>query len=561
MRVLARYLFWMIGQEKKWLTAGLLLSIVTAICMIGLLSLSGWFIAASAIAGISVTSMYAFNYMLPATGVRFFALTRIASRYGERVISHDATLRLLAKLRVTTYQHLEPLAPAYLLKYRVGDLLNRVITDINTLDNVYLKLLTPVIVTTVISVLLLFYLHFFSAVVAWVTFLILLIAVLLLPAIAYYLSKQPGQRLVMAHSSLRQQIIIACQYLSELLCLNQWQTQAMNIEQSHRHWLRLQQQLLLVKATTQALLQIVTGIAIISALCLAIPLVNQQQLASANLALLVLTLLVAFEVIAVLPLAWQFLPQTIRAALRLQDIAQQQPAVIFNTTNHVDMNQPTIQLQQVSFSQQNQVIIKQLNMSIPFQSHIYLTGETGCGKTTLAYLLNRFYDVSSGNILLNDKNIKNISEQTLRETICYIEQRPHLFNTTIRENLLLAKPNASDVELYHALQLVELDQLVCKLPQGIDTWVNETGSRFSGGQIRRLCIARALLRDNPIMIFDEPGESLDIALAQRILSNIHQYLADRTVIIITHQLNLIATHKVIHLTNQAESNYYHCHKQ
>ena len=139
MRILFRYILLMLKAEKKWLAIGLLLSLFTAFAVIGLLSLAGWFIAASAIAGLTTASAYAFNYILPATGVRFFALTRIASRYGERVISHDTTFKILAKLRVNFYQKIEPLAPAYLLKYRAGDLLSRVITDIDTLDNLYLK--------------------------------------------------------------------------------------------------------------------------------------------------------------------------------------------------------------------------------------------------------------------------------------------------------------------------------------------------------------------------------------------------------------------------------------
>lgn len=527
----------LIREHYSWLSLGLLLSLITVVCGIGLLSLAGWFISAAAFAGLTAATAMNFNYFFPAAGVRFFALARIAGRYGERVVNHNTTFKILADLRVWFYQKLEPLAPAYFIQYQSGDLLNRIVSDIDALDNLYLRVVTPGLIALIITGLVFLLLHFFAMSIAWVVLLTLVIAIFLVPIFISRLGQKPGRNITLTTGILRTQIIENLQNLSELLVFNQTNTCLEKMQLNDAILIKNQTVMSYIQGCSNLLINLLSNVTVWLGLIIGIALVHQQQLNGANLALIVFTILATFEVVQPLPVAFQYLGKTKAAAKRLLAITNSKPLVKFvaqskQKPKNYDIEFKNVSLQYPSSPQQ---VLHDINLHIKQNENIAIVGKTGSGKTSLINLLARFWEPSSGSIEIGGVNINELSETDLRNTMTIISQKPHIFNTSLRNNLLLAKPNATEEELQHALEIAQLLDVVKQLPEGLDTWMGEHGTRFSGGQIRRLAIARAILHNAPIVIFDEPTEGLDQQMATNLLKTLTTYFANTTLIIITHQ--------------------------
>ncbi|MGJ3501155.1 putative ABC transporter ATP-binding protein [Piscirickettsia salmonis] len=525
------------------MSLGLLFGLLTVIAGVGLLSLSGWLISASAGAGLAMATALAFNYYLPGGAVRAFSLIRILGRYGERVVTHEATLRILTTLRVWFYQKIEPLAPAGLLTSRSGDLLSRIISDIDTLDEAYLRVVGPFLIAVLLSIILLLFLHFFSIEIAWCVFLLMVLSGFCVPLLALRLGHATGGSLVTELAQLRIHCIDSTQGLMELLSFGRERRAFAQLQIRQGRLLRLQARMNQIDALSQALILLFTGLALWLALYLGVQLVLAQQLNGVNLALIAFAVLAAFEVIMPLPLAFQYLGRTGKAISRLLNLAEQQPAVLFtqdgiNTNKSLDSSgNYSIEFDQVNFAYPGrEAIFDNFNLCVHQGEKVVIVGSTGAGKTTLIQLLTRVFDPDSGMIKVGDNNLKDFSEPALRNLMGTVSQRSYLFNMSVRDNLLLAKPAASDEALNLALKTVQLFDVVQQLPEGLDTWVGEHGSRFSGGQIRRIAVARALLADHPIVLLDEPTEGLDPLTADEFMKSLITLMAGRTVLLITHRL-------------------------
>jgi ATP-binding cassette subfamily C protein CydC len=284
-------------------------------------------------------------------------------------------------------------------------------------------------------------------------------------------------------------------------------------------------------------------------LVIGIPLVQNNKITGAELAMIVLLIIVAFEQLLPLPFAFLSLGKSKAAADRLLEIARTKPAVAFS--ENITTKQHDIEFKNVSFSYPNNIIstIENFNLSIPSGMHIAIRGDSGSGKTTIANLLARIWDPVRGEITIGGINIKNFSENTLRKTISFVTQYVHIFNATVRDNLTLMQDDFSDDTLFSVLKKVNLDNYLRKLPNGLNTIMGEFGKNFSGGQIRRISIARALLVNAPILILDEPSTGLENALIQDIWKNCEADLKNKTVIVITHDKELLKNlHQTLFLT-------------
>ncbi len=528
-------------SKKQWLylSLGILLSTITIIASIGLLSVAGYLICGAAIAGFTMTAA-TYNYLLPATAVRFFALIRIISRYGDRVLTHEATFRILKDLRVWFYKILEPLAPGYLLTHRSGDLLNRMITDIDALDKVYLRLLTPFFSCFILVILTGLFLYFFSTDISLYVTVLLLIATIITPYFAFYLGKIPGQNVLTNLALLRINVIELSNYLMDLILYGKVQQRIDCLLTQNFALLQQQQRQALIRGMINAWISILTSLSLLVVLLIGIPMVNEQQLAGANLGLLVLLVFAVFEAVNALPQACQYIGETTLAANRIIELTQSKPAVQFGNANfNLDDYQFSFKNIRFQYPGNPRKIFDNFSLNLSFGTHTAIIGSTGVGKSTLAYLATRCFDPNAGEIVLGQRSLKLFSEDQLRENICYVSQNSHLFHTSIRENLLIAKPTAVDDELLAALQMVNLKEEVLQLPDQLNSIVGEFGKQFSGGQIRRLALARAFLKAAPITILDEPLEGVDAATAAIIWKNLGNYFSGKTLIVITHQLKHI----------------------
>ncbi|HAU5638834.1 heme ABC transporter ATP-binding protein/permease CydC [Citrobacter amalonaticus] len=537
MRALLPYLT--LYKRHKWmLTLGIVLAIITLLASIGLLTLSGWFLSASAVAGFA--GIYSFNYMLPAAGVRGAAITRTAGRYFERLVSHDATFRVLQHLRIHTFSKLLPLSPAGLARYRQGELLNRIVADVDTLDHLYLRVISPLVGAFVVIMVVTIGLSVLDVTLACTLGGVMLLTLFIMPPVFYRAGKTTGQNLTHLRGQYRQQLTAWLQGQAELTIFGASDRYRAQMEATELQWHEAQRRQSELTALSQALMLLIGAVAILLMLWMAAGGVGGNAQPGALIALFVFCALAAFEALAPVTGAFQHLGQVIASAMRITELTEQKPEVTFPTDVSDVPVQVTLTLRDVSFSypEQAQKALDSLSLQVNPGEHIAILGRTGCGKSTLLQLLTRAWDPQQGEILLNGRPIATLNEATLRKTISVVPQRVHLFSATLRDNLLLAAPDASDEQLADTLRRVGLEKLLDDA--GLNSWLGEGGRQLSGGELRRLAIARALLHDAPLMLLDEPTEGLDATTESQMLELLTEVMREKTLLMVTHRLRGLA---------------------
>lgn len=522
--------------KKHWfgLSLGMLLAILTVFASIGLLTLSGWFLSAAAVAGLTI-ARETFNYMLPGAFVRGFAMGRTAGRWGERVVSHDATFKLLTDLRIFFFSKLAPLIPGRISNLRDADLLNRLVADVDAMDHVYLRLISPVIVGTLGIAGLTALICWFDMVLGLTLGGILLILLLSWPVLFYKLGKRNGSELTLHKAQLRVSTLDWIQGYSELMLFG--------AETRYREAILTAQDKLMknqfinahFSGLAQGLLLLANGWTIVLMLWLAADGVG-GQMPDPMVALVAFATMASVELLMPIAGAFQHLGQTLTSARRLNDVILSEPDVQFSTSPITHSESYDIHYQNVSFHypDSEQTVVKNVNLHIPAQHRIAIVGQTGSGKSTLLQLLTRYWDVQQGTISIAGEPITQWSESQLRKAISVVSQRVDILNGSLRDNLLMASPDATDEKLADTLVLVGLERLLEET--GLDTWLGDGGRQLSGGEKRRVGIARALLHNAPILLLDEPTEGLDKQTEQQIIQLFEQHFEGKTVIFITHRL-------------------------
>lgn len=527
------------------LFGGLILMVVGLSASIGLLTLSGWFLAAAAIAG---TTLF-FNFFYPSAGVRGLAIGRTVSRYFEKVVTHDATFQILAKLRVMIFSKIIPLSPAVLSRYRNSELLNRLVADVDTLDSLYLRLIAPFISALAVIAFLMLGLSFIDPTISYFIGGTLTLLLIVIPIIFYQLGNKFGEDLTQSRSQYRIQFIEYIQAQAELMLFNADQKIKQNLNNTEKKWQQYQAQETKLSALSSAILLFANGCIILATIWLA----AATNLGTGNfhlalIALLGFSALASFEILMPIGTAFLHLGQVIAAAKRVDDIINQQPLVTFNGQQQLNLtsstSEPLIYFDQVSFSypsyfstieEQTVLSLNKINLSIYSQQKIAILGKTGSGKSSLLKLLVRDYDPNLGKITISGQILTEYQEESLRQNICLLTQKIHIFSDSLRNNLLLANPNATEEQLKTVLEQVGLNYLL-EQTEGLDLWLGDGGRPLSGGEQRRLGIAQILLSPAPILLLDEPTEGLDRETEHKILNLLLQHCANKTLIMVTHRL-------------------------
>lgn len=526
-------------RHHLWqLVLGIILAITSLAASIGLLSLSGWFLAASALVGSSLL----FNFFYPSSGVRGLAIGRTVSRYFERLVTHDGTFKVLAILRVAVFRKLIPLSPAGLSRYRNSELLNRLVADVDTLDTLYLNLISPFVSAVMVIVFMAIGLSFVSPLLALVICGSLTALLLIFPFVFYKLGQKLGKTAIVSRATYRSQFIEWVQLNAEFLLFGVQQQTKEKLQHTEKQWLHAQSRESQLAGWSNALLIafngiLVTAVIYLSATAINVPTADEP---AALIALVVFCILASLEILSPIGIAFLHLGQVIAAAERLNEITEQQPLVAFNGTaqwQKIEKNQPIVHFKQVSFRYPNRLekTLNELSFEILAGQKVAILGKTGSGKSTIFQLLVRNYDATSGQISLNFCNIADYPESTLRERIVTLSQRVHIFSSTLKDNLKMGNPQASDDELFSVLNQVGLSHLTEQ--EGLNLWLGEGGRPLSGGEQRRLGLARLLLSPAEIVLLDEPTEGLDRETEQQILQLIFQHCENRTLLMITHRMS------------------------
>ena len=548
MRDLAR-LVRLILPHWRWALAGIAISLAALLANMALLALSSWFIASMAIAG-SVGAVM--EYGLPAAAVRALALVRAGGRYAERLVNHNTTFRVLSGLRVWFFQRIEPLAPAQLADYRSGDLLSRIRADVDALEDFHVRGVVPAVVALLAAACVVPWLLRYDWRLAAIDASALTAAGVLFPLVLKRLAGRPGREKVALAADLRASVVEEVQGLAELVALGAIDAHERKISETSREMDRRQRALASLQGAGDAGLVAASSLAVWGAAAVLAPLVGAGLIARADMAMLSVFMLASFEAVMPLPTVIQRAGEMAAAARRLFEIIDARPAVaepeaeagkgraaapIAAPPARLGLAVRTLRFR---YSADRPLVFDALSFDVPPGGRTAITGPTGAGKSSLVSLLLRFWEYEGGSISLVDesggmRDLRSLGGDAARRLFSMAPQMPHLFHTSIRENLRIASPEASDPDLLAALEAAQLGDLVSRLPEGLDTEVGEAGRELSAGEIRRIAVARALLKSAPFLILDEPTEGLDDPTADALLAAVLENCQDRTLLILSHR--------------------------
>jgi thiol reductant ABC exporter CydC subunit len=497
---------------------------------IALLATSGYLISRAAQRPMII------SLMVTIVAIRAFGITRATLRYAERLASHDLALRQLARLRVRFFTALAPLVPGQLRGTSRGDLLARFVGDVDTLQDVYLRVLIPTLVALVVTL--------GTAAAGWLMLrtvgLVLLLALIVTAVLSSWASAivaaASGRNQAPVRAALTGQLVEAIDGSAELALAGRTQERVTTLGAIDARLARLGRRDALAGALASGLHSLLTGIGLLALLVVGIGGVRSGAMPGVLLAATAFLFLGACESVAPLPTAARRARSCAAAASRLEEICLKRPAVLDPAVARRASGGGALALRGVtmSYGTDEDTVLERVDLRLGAGARVALTGPSGAGKTTLAELLVRFHDPQQGTVTLDRIDVRELSQDELRSAVLLCGQDAHLFNTTVRENLLIARRGATDAEIWSALELVELDGWTAGLPDRLDTRVGQQGELVSGGQRQRLSLARALLSDARFLILDEPVAHLDAPLARRVIARVLAGAGSRGVLVITH---------------------------
>nr|WP_321462015.1 thiol reductant ABC exporter subunit CydC [uncultured Cohaesibacter sp.] len=520
-----------------WIALGVFLSLITALANVTLMAISGWFIAAMALAGLAGVTM---NYFTPAAIIRAMAITRTVGRYAERLVTHEATLRLVAELRRWFYDRMEPLAPAGLQGMKSGDIFSRIGADITTLENFYLRVLVPALVAIIAVPIFCIFAGYFSTGLAVALIIFYFLGGILTPWLIHHFGREAASKQVLEAADMRASLVEGQQALREMLVYGREEDYRKLIDEQSGRLCSSQLRLAKLQAASQSALTLAASLAMFAALWFIIPKVSDGTFEGPILPMLMLFAMASFEVIVPLPVAIRAFIETQVAAKRLFGLTDQSPkGVSARGQDAIDGKPsvtPTLALKDVSLAYEDggKSAFDHISLVVEPGERVAIIGPSGVGKSSIINALVGFWPLTGGEILIDGQPHSRFTAESLRSHFAVAPQKPHLFNSTLKGNLLVANPDATEAMLQKVLDQVQLSDFVSSEPEGIETFVGEAGGTLSGGQIRRLSIARALLSPAPILVLDEPGEGLDPQMERDILNRILDEETGRSILLITH---------------------------
>ncbi len=527
------YKILLLGKEYKyWMMLAALIGFFTVGSGIGLMMTSAYLIAKAAIQ----TPIYQLQVAI--VGVRFFGIARGVFRYLERYISHEVTFKLLAKFRVWFFKSLVPLVPSKTRDLTSGDLLTRSVEDIESLEHIFVRVISPVLVFVGVALLMFFLLLMFGTSYAVVFIFMFLTSAVVIPFLTFMLSKELGKKIVLLKSSLKEFAVDGIAGMQELIVFGKREQWIMEFEQMQNELNVAERKMNKIISFHEGLSGLAMNITVAVMLFIAIPDVTASILNGVYLTVITIGIMASFEIITQIPLAFQFLTKSVEAGNRLFEIADKE--VVVNKTNvyeNIKLDGFDIAVDNISFSYEKESnTLSNVSFSIKKNKKTAIVGASGSGKSTIVNLLARLWKYDSGEISIGNLSYNKLDEEQIRNLISVVPQKVHLFTGTVKDNLVIAKQNATDEELYNALQQVDMKKTIEELPEKLNTNIGEYGKKLSGGEAKRLSIARALLRNTPILVFDEINSHVDSITERKILDSIKNISRDKGILFITHRI-------------------------
>ncbi|UQT57545.1 thiol reductant ABC exporter subunit CydD [Streptomyces durmitorensis] len=523
----------MAHQRKGKLALALLLGSLAIGSSVGLMAVSGWLISR---ASEQPPVMY---LMIAVTATRAFGMGRAVFRYAERLVSHEAVLRMLADTRVAVYRRLERLAPAGLGKTRRGDLLSRLVADVDALQDYWLRWLLPASAAAAVGAGAVGFTAWLLPEAGAVLAVGLLLAGVGVPLLSGAVARRAERKLAPARGVLATRVADLLTGTAELTVAGALDRRMAKAKEADAELTRIASRTATATALGDGLGALATGLTVAAAALVGVPAVHDGRLSGVALAVVVLTPLAAFEAVLGLPLAVQYRQRVRKSAERVYEVLDA-PEPVPEPAVPAERPQTPFPLRveglHARYEGQDRDALAGVGLTLERGRRIAVVGPSGSGKTTLAQVLLRFLGTSEGTYSLGGTDAATLDGDTVRELVGLCAQDAHIFDSSVRENLLIARKGASDDELRGALARARLREWTDSLPEGLDTLVGEHGARLSGGQRQRIALARALLADFPVLVLDEPAEHLDLPTADALTDDLLAATAGRTTLLITHRL-------------------------
>ncbi|MGE8232556.1 MAG: thiol reductant ABC exporter subunit CydC [Stenotrophomonas sp.] len=523
-------------KRHRWrLALATVLLFTTMLAGIGLLGLSGGFLTAAALAG-ALGMGGTFNFFSPSAGIRALTMARIVSRYFEKLVGHDATLRIARDLRVWFFQRALPLAPARLGSSRTGELLARLITDIGEVDGLMVRAISPLLAlagAALASVVAAGFIYWPAAL------LLLVLAVLVgigVPVFAVRRGDAVEAERAQQRASLRTLAFEGLEGAADLTALDARDDWALRVDAAAQQLARSDQRRRGRLIGGNVLHSALAGLGLLAMLWLALTAFQAGKVEAPFAATLVFLTVALLEVAAGSGIAWQALQSARVAGKRLRQIVDQAPAVQDPVQPRaVVADAAAVVFEQVVFAWPGETrrLLDGVDLQLAPGERIAIRGDSGCGKTTLSALLLRLWDPQQGAVRFGGVDLREFAQDDWYRQIAWLPQGAPVFAGSIAENLRLGDPQAGDDALWAVLAQVRLSDWA-QQQGGLAAWVGENGATMSAGQARRLALARALLRNAPIMVLDEPTEGLDVDTAHALLLDLAAALGQRSLLMITH---------------------------
>jgi thiol reductant ABC exporter CydC subunit len=499
---------------------------------VGLLATSGYLISHAAehppILSLAVAIVF----------VRFFGIGRPLLRYLDRLASHDLALGALGRIRARFYTQIEPLAPAELQSFRRGDLVGRMVGDVDALQGLYLRGIGPPLVAAAVTVGCVVAAGIMLPAAGAILAAGLIVGGLAVPTLAAALGRAAGSRQVAARGALTAELVELLRGAPELAVYGRVEAKLAAVRAADAELARLTRRDALVGGLGEGLSVLVTGLTVAAVLATAVSAHASGRLDRLLVATLALLALATFEAVVPLPAAARDLAATLAAGRRVLELIDHEPAVGDPAAPlPAPTAVPAVALEGVTarYAPSDPAALQEFNLRLAPGRRVALVGPSGAGKTTVTNLLFRFLDPERGRVAIDGHDARDYTQTDVRGVFALAGQEAHVFDSTIRENLRLARPAATNDELLAALRRAQMVDWVASLPNGLDTFVGEEGSRLSGGQRQRLILARALLADAPVLVLDEPTAHLDSPTARALIDDVLEAAAGRTVLLITHR--------------------------
>lgn len=514
-------------QEKKDIVISILCGFIGGITAVGLFSASGYLISRAALAPPIYTLM-----VLVAT-VKLFGIISAVSRYGERYYSHRGTFTMLSNLRVSFYERLEPLAPRIFQQFRSGDLLSRIVGDVETLQNFFLRVFYPPIVLLLVFLSTIFFTMFFSVGTALIIFAGFLLTVILVPAFFAVRQRKVEQGIREERGKLSTEVTELFYGFRDLKIHQRLDENEIQLEQFAKSYVVEQEKAGINHLYNESLNTFISLAISVIVLGFGGYMIAQGTLDGIFLAMLLMISLTVFENTASMAIFPSHLEDSRRAANRLSAVVGDKPITQTATEKLILTTNPNLTMRNISFTypEEERKTLKNIHLSFPVGSKTAIVGPSGSGKSTILQLLLKIYEPDTGEIKINEQRVDELVQESIWENTNVVLQENHFFYGKIRDNLSLAKDELTDEEMIQMLEKVELGHF------HLEDVVLEKGANLSGGEKQRLAIARAMLKNARIWLLDEPTSSLDALTEEKIYHELFRLAGADTCILISHRLN------------------------